>query len=99
MTPSGLENPTLHVKPGDTLNITVPNNTPFSDPDNTVYDHQETLNAPNCGDTSYDSYILPPAPMPMTGPPAYGMVAGSMNVHYHGTNTSPQCGGTMWSRR
>jgi FtsP/CotA-like multicopper oxidase with cupredoxin domain len=45
MTPSGLENPTLHVKPGDTLSITVTNNTPFSDPDNTPYDHQELLNA------------------------------------------------------
>ncbi|HEY6337077.1 MAG TPA: multicopper oxidase domain-containing protein [Candidatus Sulfotelmatobacter sp.] len=93
MTPSGLENPTLHVNPGDTLNITVTNNTPFSDPDNTIYDHQETLKAPNCGDTTYDSYVLPPAPNPPPpAQPAYGMVSGSMNIHYHGTNVSPQCG-------
>src|SRR5579864_5273557 len=30
MTPSGLEDPTLHVQPGDTINITVTNNTPAS---------------------------------------------------------------------
>lgn len=28
MTPSGLENPTLHLKPGDHLIVTVTNNTP-----------------------------------------------------------------------
>ena len=27
MTPSGFENPTLHINPGDTLNITITNNT------------------------------------------------------------------------
>jgi FtsP/CotA-like multicopper oxidase with cupredoxin domain len=66
MTPDGTENPTLHVKPGDTLNITVTNNTPASPV-------EEPFNAPNCGDTA------------MTG--------SSMNIHYHGTNTSPACGG------
>src|SRR5579864_4237901 len=30
VTPSGIQNPTLHVNPGDTLNITVTNNTPFT---------------------------------------------------------------------
>jgi FtsP/CotA-like multicopper oxidase with cupredoxin domain len=44
-TPSGLEEPTLHVNPGDTLNITVTNNTPASPV-------QEVYNAPNCGATS-----------------------------------------------
>ena len=89
MTPSGLENPTLHVNPGDTLTITVTNNTPFSDPDNTIYDHEETLKSPNCGDPTYDSYIVPVNP----STPTFGMTQGSMNIHYHGTNTSPQCGG------
>src|ERR1700730_5576828 len=28
MTPNGIQNPTLHVHPGDTLNVTVTNNTP-----------------------------------------------------------------------
>ena len=88
MTPSGLENPTLHVNPGDTLSITVTNNTPFSDPDNTPNDHQELLKSPNCGDTTYDSTIVLPNP----STPAFGMTAGSMNIHYHGTNTSPRCG-------
>jgi FtsP/CotA-like multicopper oxidase with cupredoxin domain len=30
MTPDGLEEPTLHVSPGDTLNVTLTNNTPAS---------------------------------------------------------------------
>jgi FtsP/CotA-like multicopper oxidase with cupredoxin domain len=65
MTPEGLEEPTLHVNPGDTLNITVTNNTPASPV-------EEPFDPPNCGDTS------------MTG--------SSVNIHYHGTNTSPACG-------
>lgn len=66
MTPNGAENPTLHVKPGDTLNVTVTNNTPASPV-------EEPFNAPNCGDNA------------MTG--------SSLNIHYHGTNTSPACHG------
>src|SRR6516165_11136086 len=47
MTPSGLENPTLHVNPGDTLNIVVTNNTPAVVPTT-----PELFNPPNCGDTT-----------------------------------------------
>jgi FtsP/CotA-like multicopper oxidase with cupredoxin domain len=65
MTPNGFENPTLHISPGDTLNITITNNTPASPV-------EEPFNAPNCGDNA------------MTG--------SSVNIHYHGTNTSPACG-------
>src|SRR5713226_1301516 len=64
MTPGGLENPTLHVKPGDHLIITVTNNTP-SQP------LTMALNPPNCGATL--------------------MGNSSLNIHYHGTNTSPTC--------
>jgi FtsP/CotA-like multicopper oxidase with cupredoxin domain len=42
MTPSGLENPTLHVKPGDHLIITVTNNT-------TNQPVMMTIDPPNCG--------------------------------------------------
>jgi FtsP/CotA-like multicopper oxidase with cupredoxin domain len=66
MTPSGLENPTLHVKPGDHLIITVTNNTPAG-----AFDM--TINAPNCG------------------PGGMNMTLSSLNIHYHGTNTSPTC--------
>lgn len=66
MTPSGLENPTLHVNPGDTIKITITNNTPASPV-------EEVFNAPNCGDNA------------MTG--------SSVNIHYHGTNSTPACGG------
>lgn len=77
MTESGLEEPTLHVNPGDTLNITVTNNTPqqpFGEP----------FNAPNCGDNTVQFT-----------PPANGIasVGASMNIHYHGTNVTPACGG------
>ena len=45
MTPSGLEEPTLHVNPGDTLNVTLTNNTPTSPV-------EEVFDAPNCGANS-----------------------------------------------
>src|SRR5580700_3522859 len=64
MTPNGLENPTLHVKPGDHLIITVTNNT-------TKQPVEMTINPPNCG------------------PGGSQMTTSSLNIHYHGTNTSP----------
>lgn len=67
MTPAGLENPTLHVRPGDHLILTVTNNTP-------AQPLMMTLNPPNCG------------------PGGSQMTFSSLNVHYHGTNTSPVCG-------
>jgi FtsP/CotA-like multicopper oxidase with cupredoxin domain len=81
MTPSGLENPTLYVNPGDTLNVTVTNNTPSVVPTTT-----ELFNPPNCGDTT-EVELNPDTTglNPMTG--------GSMNIHYHGTNTTPACHG------
>jgi FtsP/CotA-like multicopper oxidase with cupredoxin domain len=85
MTLSGLENPTLHVNPGDTLNITVTNNTPYNevgDPDT-----DETFNPPNCGDTVFELQNAKPNGQ------GYTMTGGSMNIHYHGTNTSPGCHG------
>ncbi|MBV8826461.1 MAG: multicopper oxidase domain-containing protein [Hyphomicrobiales bacterium] len=90
MTPDGLENPTLHLNPGDTLNVTVTNNTPpvntttFPPPANQIV--TEPYNAPNCGDTTE-----------IEGNPGVSalntMTGGSMNIHYHGTNTTPACHG------
>ena len=82
MTPSGLQNPTLHVNPGDTLNITVTNNTPFSE----VGDTDEKFNFPTCGDIEFEQQIG-------TDAQGFAMSGGSMNIHYHGTNTTPQCHG------
>jgi FtsP/CotA-like multicopper oxidase with cupredoxin domain len=82
MTPDGLENPTLHLKAGDTLNITVTNNTPFND----VGDNDEPFNAPTCGDTTFEQQVG-------TGSQGFAMSGGSMNIHYHGTNTTPACHG------
>ena len=65
MTPSGLENPTLHVLPGDRLIITVTNNTPAGL-------NQMDVQSPNCG--------------------ANFMNSTSVNLHFHGTSTSPVCG-------
>ena len=86
VTPSGLQNPTLHVNPGDTLNITVTNNTPF----NPVNDTTETFGSqfsPTCGDTTFEQQA------PATNNAGFNMSGGSMNIHYHGTNTSPLCHG------
>jgi FtsP/CotA-like multicopper oxidase with cupredoxin domain len=65
MTPDGLEDPTLHVKPGDHLIITITNNTP---PTSAI---MPPLDLPNCGDSQ--------------------ATKSSINIHYHGTNTSPAC--------
>jgi len=81
MTPDGLEEPTLHVNPGDTLNITVTNNTP-------AQPFGETFNPPNCGDTTIQ---FPPPPPP--NPNGIASIGSSMNIHYHGTNVTPGCGG------
>jgi len=48
MTPDGLQNPTLHVSPGDHLLITVTNNTPKGTGGMTV-------NSPNCGNKTMNS--------------------------------------------
>jgi FtsP/CotA-like multicopper oxidase with cupredoxin domain len=77
MTDTGIQEPTLHVKPGDTLNITVTNNTP-------PQPFGETFLAPNCGDATIQ-YTPPPSGITSTG--------SSVNIHYHGTNVTPQCGG------
>jgi FtsP/CotA-like multicopper oxidase with cupredoxin domain len=82
MTETGIQEPTLHVNPGDTLNITVTNNTlpqPFG----------ETYLAPNCGDARVQ-FTPPPADITSTG--------SSVNLHYHGTNVTPQCGGDNVTR-
>jgi FtsP/CotA-like multicopper oxidase with cupredoxin domain len=77
MTDTGIQEPTLHVHPGDTLNITVTNNTP-------PQPFGETFVAPNCGDVKIQ-YTPPPPGIIATG--------SSVNLHYHGTNVTPQCGG------
>ena len=64
MTPSGLENPTLHVNPGNHLVINLTNNTPASP-------LVLKIDRPNCG--------------------ASRLTGSSVNMHFHGTNTSPSC--------
>src|SRR3979490_2222167 len=82
MTEEGLESPTLHANPGDTLNITVTNNTPASP-------LGEFLNPPNCGDTTVE------ATPPFNG---IASVGSSVNIHYHGTNVTPGCHGDNVTR-
>jgi FtsP/CotA-like multicopper oxidase with cupredoxin domain len=82
MTDTGIQEPTLHVNPGDTLNITVTNNTP-------AQPFGETFVAPNCGDATIQ-YTPPPTGITSTG--------SSVNIHYHGTNVTPQCGGDNVTR-
>jgi FtsP/CotA-like multicopper oxidase with cupredoxin domain len=77
MTPDGIQEPTLHVNPGDRLEITVTNNTP-------AQPFGELFNAPNCGDSTVQ--FTPPAN-------SIASVGSSVNIHYHGANVTPQCGG------
>ena len=71
VTSDGLEAPTLHVTPGDTLNVTVTNRVPPPPPGSPT----ETVANPSkvCGDMT--------------------MTLTSVNLHFHGTNTSPACHG------
>jgi FtsP/CotA-like multicopper oxidase with cupredoxin domain len=82
MTDTGIEQPTLHVNPGDTLNITVTNNTP-------PQPYGEVYSAPNCGSTTVQFT-----------PPANGIAStgASTNLHFHGTNVTPACGGDNVTR-
>jgi FtsP/CotA-like multicopper oxidase with cupredoxin domain len=68
-TADGLQGPTLHVLPGDTLNVTVTNQVPAPPSGSPT----EVVSGPGntCGDAT--------------------MTITSLNVHYHGTNTSPRC--------
>ena len=68
-TPEGLVSPTLHVKPGDTLNLTVTNKIP-APPSGSATEPVSDVST-TCGDKT--------------------MTVTSVNVHYHGTNTSPAC--------
>ena len=68
-TPEGLVSPTLHVKPGDTLNLTVTNKIP-APPSGSATEPVSDAST-TCGDKT--------------------TTVTSVNVHYHGTNTSPAC--------
>ena len=88
MTDTGIEEPTLHVNPGDTLNITVTNNTP-------PQPFGETYNPPNCGDSTIQ---FPPGTPANPNPNGILSTGASVNIHYHGTNVTPACGGDNVTR-
>ena len=69
VTHDGVESPTLHVKPGDTLNITLTNRVPT--PPGASSQMAMAMGSDVCGDTT--------------------MNRSSVNMHFHGTNTSPTC--------
>ena len=68
VTPDGYESPTLHVNPGDQLQITLTNmiSQPHGGPSEIVADKSHV-----CGNATMDIT--------------------SVNMHFHGTNTSPKC--------
>lgn len=68
-TQDGLVSPTLHVNPGDTLNLTVTNKVPPPPAGSPIEPVSDA--STRCGDKT--------------------MTITSVNVHYHGTNTSPAC--------
>jgi FtsP/CotA-like multicopper oxidase with cupredoxin domain len=69
VTPDGLQSPTLHLHPGDILNLSVTNRNPPPPPGSPT---EVVANASDrCGDVT--------------------MTITSLNVHFHGTNTSPVC--------
>jgi FtsP/CotA-like multicopper oxidase with cupredoxin domain len=69
VTPEGVQSPTLHLHPGDILNLSVTNRNPPPPPGSPT----EVVANPSdrCGEVT--------------------MTITSLNVHFHGTNTSPKC--------
>ncbi len=81
MTPGGSQSPTLHVRPGDRLLINLKNNV--------------SATASTSASASFTAMAAMPG-MTVSGPAssvcgAVTMTASSVNIHYHGTNTSPTC--------
>ena len=81
MTPDGTQSPTLHVHPGDELQILLRNNLPL------------TSNTPAA---MHGMNGMKMEPITISGEPKAncgGMVMtdASVNIHYHGTNTPPLC--------
>ena len=71
ITPNGLQSPTLHLNPGDTLKVALTNSNPAAPAGSPT---EVVSNASNrCGDVT--------------------MTITSVNLHFHGTNTSPRCHG------
>ena len=68
VTPGGVESPTLHVNPGDTINIALTNRLPQipGGPSEIVASGSKVCGSP-------------------------AMTLTSVNMHFHGTNTSPKC--------
>ena len=64
MTPDGLQNPTLHVNPGDHLIITLTNNT-------SVGTGPMMVNPPNCGTATMDSSSVNINPSPNGNVPSW----------------------------
>jgi FtsP/CotA-like multicopper oxidase with cupredoxin domain len=75
MTASGSQSPTLHVNPGDRLQITLKNNVP----------------AAALSDSMAGMAGMTVVGTPSSNCGAVTMTASSVNIHYHGTNTPPTC--------
>ncbi len=71
VTSDGRESPTLHVRPGDTLNIRLTNRVSPAPGDKPATMAMSLGAGPRCGAATMD--------------------ATSVNMHFHGTNTSPTC--------
>jgi FtsP/CotA-like multicopper oxidase with cupredoxin domain len=69
VTPDSLQSPNLHVRPGDTLNLSVTNRNPKPPPGSPTEIVGDASD--RCGDVT--------------------MTITSVNLHFHGTNTSPRC--------
>lgn len=69
VTPDGVESPTLHVKPGDRLDIALTDK--VSGPTPGTASEVVSGSDKQCGSTT--------------------MLPSSVNMHFHGTNTSPRC--------
>ena len=82
MTPDGTQSPTLHIHPGDELQILLKNNLPPSPP---------PLPPPCMACQRHEAGTLTISGEPHANCGGMVMTDASVNVHYHGTNTPPIC--------
>jgi FtsP/CotA-like multicopper oxidase with cupredoxin domain len=84
MTDDGLQNPTLHVKPGDELMISLKNDLPSSMKPSFKKGAMKGMNMGGMPELTVSAQGL-------ANCGGMVMTDSSVNIHYHGTNTPPTC--------
>jgi FtsP/CotA-like multicopper oxidase with cupredoxin domain len=92
---NGAQSPTLHVRPGDTIVVNVTNDVPASAAASAIFSQAgkagryRNMSTPRFKDMLEMMLMHPQDPSTVCGDAV--QTPTSLNIHYHGTNTSPTC--------